>query len=109
MAILQSFVTRIAMSLAPFLNCAQVAELLECSEKTVQIHARSGELPGLKFGEDWIFPSEALLERLNSVALERANERRQDKPKPLGLVMAQTVPRRGGRRRNPIPALPSLS
>ena len=47
----------------------QVAELLQCDVLTLEDKARNGELPGLKVGRSWVFPREALLQRLNEMAL----------------------------------------
>jgi excisionase family DNA binding protein len=47
----------------------QVAAMLDCEPDTVDIAARNGVLPGLKFGRSWVFPQAALLEFLNQRAL----------------------------------------
>lgn len=51
------------------LNAAEVAEMLDCDERTVQEKARTGELPAVKFGRSWRFPRVALLQVLNDMAL----------------------------------------
>lgn len=53
-----------------------VVGLLGCAATTVREHSRKSELPGLKFGDDWVFPAEALQQRLTVLALERAAKRR---------------------------------
>lgn len=53
----------------------QVAALLDCEVKTVQAKARSGELPGLKIGRPWLFPREALMARLNEMALNSGKKK----------------------------------
>ena len=65
----------------PFLESADAAALLRCSVKTVEDLARSGDLPGEKFGESWVFPSEAFLAAVNEIAIRRAAERRK---RPVG-------------------------
>lgn len=58
------------------MNEEAVAGALGCSIRTVQDRARSGELPGLKFGDEgWVFPIQALNEALNKQAIESAAER----------------------------------
>jgi excisionase family DNA binding protein len=63
---------------APIMTSEQVAELLRCSSRTVEEHARNGSLPGVKYGDGWVFPAEALLEAVNEAA--RGNLGRE-KPK----------------------------
>ena len=56
------------------LNKTEVAALLDCEESTVEEKARTRELPGVKIGRSWIFPREALLQRLNALALEHVDK-----------------------------------
>ena len=64
----------------PIMTSEQVANLLQCSPRTVEDKARSGELPAVKFGEGWVFPAVALLEAVNNAA--RGNlDRVKAKPK----------------------------
>lgn len=51
------------------LTAAKVAELLDCTQQTVEIAARDGRLPGLQFGRSWLFPQDALVEALRLQAL----------------------------------------
>lgn len=55
------------------LSKEQVAALLQCDVLTVEEKCRNGELPGVKVGRSWVFPREALLQRLNEMALARRN------------------------------------
>lgn len=77
----------------------EVAEILDCEPVTVEEKARTGELPGVKFGRSWIFPRTALLECLNAKALENTKSRASKKPD------AKAV--KNPFKRSP-PALPSL-
>lgn len=52
------------------LDVAEVATLMRCSPKTVQERARTGDLPGLKWGDDWVFPAGALARRLDELAMQ---------------------------------------
>lgn len=61
------------------LKVGEVAELLGCAVTTVEVHARAGDLPGLKFGDHWVFPAGALARRLEEWALEEAAERRRSR------------------------------
>ena len=74
----------------------EVAALLDCEPSTIEEKARTRELPGVKIGRSWVFPREALLKRLNEIALRVATE-----PAPR---FTATAPRRRGP-----PALPSLT
>lgn len=51
------------------LTVAQLAELLDCTQETVEDRTRERTLPGLKFGRSWIYPREAVLEVLRLQAL----------------------------------------
>lgn len=80
--------------LAPFMGPEEAASLLRCTQRTIEDRLRSGDLPGEKFGEGWIIPTQALLLRVNEIATEKMRERRQ--VKPVGLVKVQS--KDGGRR-----------
>lgn len=85
------------------LDLKQIADLLRCSEEQAASQLASGNLPGVKFGKAWIAPAEALLSRLNEIAIEQANERRsRSRPAPTAVSVeaSKTV------RKQP-PALPS--
>lgn len=86
------------------LDVDQVAQLLRCSPKTVQDRARDGDLPGLKWGIDWVFPIGALLRRLDEIALAQAALRRE--PNKPSAQLHDIKQRKS--RRSP-PALPDLS
>lgn len=62
------------------MNKDEVAEILDCEPVTVEEKARTGELPGVKFGRSWIFPRTALLECLHAKALENTKPRTQPQP-----------------------------
>jgi Helix-turn-helix domain len=97
-----------AVTLPAPLTVDQAAALLRCAPKTVQARARAGDLPGLKWGEDWIFPAGAFFARLDEIALEEAAERRKP-AKPTGqLLDIKAAPGGRGGRRAP-PKLPSIS
>ena len=68
----------------------QVAELLDCEPSTIEEKARTGELPGIKIGKSWIFPREALLQRLNEMALAP-----KQRPSPSAVFVKV---QKGGRR-----------
>ena len=100
---------------APF-TVDQVAQLLACADTTVRERARDGDLPGLKFGSDWIFPAGALFARLDDLAAEESARRRHaapapaptPQPAPRATLHAVPVPR--GRRSPPaLPTLPGAS
>ncbi len=79
-----------------------LATLLGCAVTTIEERARSGDLPGLKFGDGgWRFPAEALARRLNELAIEEAAKRRQ--PTTRSGVLKQLP---GGKAKRTPPALP---
>lgn len=85
---------------------AQAAELLECTPETVVERITAGQLPAVKFGRGWIIPAQALDQRLNELALQQAELRRNSRPPSPGMVVK---PAQGGPRkaRTP-PPLPRL-
>lgn len=92
----------------PFLTAEVVAELLHCECRTVEDLLRRGDLPGFKFGNGWIIPFEALHQRVNQMALEGAEKRRQDRDsaRPLAVLVNPSEGNSGRRRVRPV--LPSL-
>lgn len=64
------------------MTASQWAQILGCSTKTVQERLRLGDLPGEKFGEDWICPTEAMLARINEIAIQKMMARRAAASKP---------------------------
>jgi excisionase family DNA binding protein len=81
------------MTIHPLMTAPEVAALLHCSERTVEDHARAGVLPGYKFGDGWVFPADALLEAVNTLAKAEAARRAQ--PVKLSAVKFQPTPKRG--------------
>jgi excisionase family DNA binding protein len=79
------------------LNKDQVANLLDCEPSTVEEKARNHELPAVKIGRSWLFPRQALMQRLNEMALAKPLHT----PRPVG------VSKENARRRGP-PSLPPL-
>lgn len=86
------------------LDASDVATVLRCAVTTVEERARTGDLPGLKFGDGWIFPAAALATRLNELALEQAAQRR--KPAPKSGVLHEIKKSTSKPKRTP-PALPA--
>lgn len=84
------------MSTSEILNKDEVATLLDCEPSTVEEKARNHELPAVKIGRSWLFPRQALMQRLNEMALARPLPTR-----PEGIIKP------GAKRRAP-PALPPL-
>ena len=85
----------------PFvLSSEQVAEMLLCDVTTVHEQSLKGNLPGLKFGRAWCFPTDALAARLSELALAEA-ERRRATGKALGVSV-------GKKQQRVPPPLPQL-
>lgn len=57
------------------MTTAQVAELLDCTQQTIEEKARLGLLPSIKYGRSHIFPVEALLNQLNELAKDNLRPR----------------------------------
>jgi excisionase family DNA binding protein len=83
-----------AQEMNEILTVDEVAALLMCTKETVELCARQGKLPGVKFSRSWVFPREALLQRVNEMALAG--------------MPSQSTPTAGatGRRRQVPPVLP---
>lgn len=80
------------------LNKDEVADLLDCEPSTVEEKARNCELPAVKIGRSWLFPRQALMQRLNEMALARPEPSR---PKA---VIKSPIKRR---QPPPLPPLPT--
>lgn len=78
------------------LNKDEVADLLDCEPSTVEEKARTRELPAVKIGRSWLFPRQALMQRLNEMALAQPETLR-----PKGIIHSEM------KRRSP-PKLPPL-
>jgi excisionase family DNA binding protein len=105
------------------LTIEQAAEVLQCDTDTAALRFNSGELPGVKFGRRWVIPAPAFFKRLNELALEEADRRRRElaaereaaakraaAPKMItvGPTAHGSAERTRGRKRQPLPTLPSL-
>lgn len=99
------------MELGPVLTAEEVATLLQCSTEVVAERTQAGELPGLRFGRGWIFPTDALLARLNEMAAAEAQARRDAKgrsrtPPPMAVYVAPPLKSRNQRQPPRLPELP---
>ena len=83
------------------LTTHEAADLLQCQPKTVEDKLRAGELPGIKMGQSWMLPREALLDRINELARQNIGKR------PAGGAPDLKQPAAGqpGRKRKAIPSL----
>lgn len=103
------------------LTIEQAAEILQCDTDTAALRFNAGELPGVKFGRRWVIPAPAFFKRLNELALEEAERRRTElaaeraatlnrTKNPQVLLRSTTTPSSNarGRKRQPLPILPSL-
>lgn len=78
----------------PILNAQEVAELLCCSIKTVENHARAGSIPGAKFGEGWVFASELVIEAVKTISQQEAAERAQPQRRAKGFKVVENNKRK---------------
>lgn len=84
-----------------------MAEILRCTAETVEIAARYGRLPGLKYGREWVFPVEATMRVLNGTAIEEMPDRA--KRTPAATKVDTTRPAaNSGRMKRPRPDLSGL-
>lgn len=83
------------MSETELLTPDDVAHLLGCSAATVRRRTCAGELPGVKFGRDWRYPKQALLDAIDALARKR----------PVASVPQQQPNKR---RLRVLPVLPEL-
>lgn len=75
-----------------------MAEIMGCHIQTIQEKARSGELPGIKFGRGWRFPRTAVLETLHTKAMA-------NKPTGIAPIAVKQSPVKLVRK---LPVLPDL-
>jgi hypothetical protein len=66
----------------PIYDTEGAAKLLHCSISTIEERLRTGDLPGEKFGDGWILPGQALIERVNEIAKAKAEEKRLKRAMP---------------------------
>lgn len=75
-----------AVAIQPIYDAEGAAQLLRCSVRTIEDRLRTGDLPGEKFGDGWILPGQALIDRVNEIAVAKAAERRQAAAMPAPLT-----------------------
>lgn len=98
----------------PILTETEVADMLGCAVETVEIAAREKRLAAVKYGKQWVFPTQALLDALNAEAAAHVKPpAAAPAPAPDAVSFTMPLPMRkaanaaGSRRRAP-PALPPL-
>ncbi len=79
---------REAFDMTEILNSAQVAELLGCSVRTVEDHARAGTLKGTKFGDGWIFLSDMLVDAVRAKCDTESSARQKKNRKTSQIQMS---------------------
>lgn len=89
--------------MSPILNAAQAAELLCCSVRTIEDHARAGRIPGAKFGDGWVFAADLLVEAVKAMSMEQAA--RLKAPSQAAAVAVQPVAPKARGRVNRLPGL----
>lgn len=81
------------------------ADLLHCAAKTVEELARQGKLPGMKFGNSWMFFRDQVISEAKKMALEEAAQRRTQSTSVSPVAVHLDFPIK--KRRSP-PKLPPL-
>ncbi len=77
----------------PFLTSEQVAQLLNCSVRTVETQARMGRLPATKFGDSWIFPADLLIDTVTQLCQVEGDQRKKPK-RQFGVKVATAETRK---------------
>lgn len=75
------------------LDAKQAAALLHCDYKTVISKAASGQIPAMKMGRAWLFPSDELEEFIRAEVKKQTEARKP--PSVVAPVAAPPVKRRG--------------
>lgn len=92
------------------LTAADLAQLLDCTEATVEDRTRERQLPGLKFGRSWVYPREAVLRVLTDQALQHvappASPAAAPAPAAVTPLRMASPPSKRARRHSP-PPLPN--
>lgn len=81
------------------------AALLHCAAKTVEELARQGKLPGMKFGNSWMFFRDQVISEAKKMAIEEAAQRRTQLTSVPPVAVHLGFPTK--KRRSP-PKLPPL-
>lgn len=71
------------------LNTNEAAELLCCEPSTARELARTGVIPAVKFGHDWVFPVYSLIDAVNELAQAQSRGR---KPGPSNAAPVPAAP-----------------
>jgi hypothetical protein len=94
------------------LSARELADMLDCDVQRVHEAAATGDLPAVKYGRGWIFPTEATFSRLNKKAVEDADARRAPHLRNVQPIIqpspSKAMPRSRGRARLPLPILKAL-
>ena len=77
------------LNMAPIMNAQEVADLLGCSVKTVENHARAGSLPGTKFGDGWVFSADLVIDAVKAISQQEAATRTQPQRKAKGFKVKE--------------------
>jgi excisionase family DNA binding protein len=78
----------------PILTAQEVAQLLCCSVKTVENHARAGSIPGAKFGDGWVFASDLVIDAVKTISQQEAAARAQPQRKAKGFKVLENGKRK---------------
>ena len=68
------------MSNKLILSVEDVSEMLKCAPSTVRERTRIGDLPGVKFGDDWVYPLGILIGAVTELAASGVAARRGAPP-----------------------------
>lgn len=85
------------------IEIAEMAEILKCSEASIEAALRDGTLPSIQLGRHHVTPRAAFWQRVAEVAIEQAANRRSER-QPVPAPAPAPVPK--APRRRPLISLP---
>jgi excisionase family DNA binding protein len=89
------------------LGTSGAALLLNAEPSTVERLARSGTLPGVRFGKRWVFHREIVLDFVRNASIAAADGRRK-RATTIATPLAVLVERAEKKRRRRVPDLPDF-
>lgn len=97
------------MNLEPPYTMDEVCAMLKCKEESVVARITSGEIYACKVINHWVFPRQAFIAGLESLAIQQTEERRKAKTPPRAGTSVIQHARKPGRQARVPPTLPALA
>lgn len=86
-------------ALTTTISFEEACSLIKCTPETLSEKLRTGELPGVKFGREWVIPRDAFCMRLNEMAITESRLRREAQHRASADVVSISKPSNEKRRR----------